>query len=281
VARLATIDDLLNGDPGEVEQLLLRASRISSLFEEHLEEDDGGEKERHWGIHASELQCARKAVYSLSNTDRVGQKIDKAWKRRFKIGHAIHDMFQADFVKLAKKWRLRPGWRVTFEPEVPIRPDLQETAADWIIYSHCDGLFVVRDEDDVPLLRIVLEMKSMSPAEYEKLRAPKPEHVEQATVYMKCLDAPVTWFLYYNKGNQNYTSSSNPSFFVKFDPDVWSGIEKKLISTHAHAAKSQLPARQESVGCEFCAFAWTCQPAYLRKKGIHTPNAKWLRMVKL
>ncbi len=281
MTRLATIDDLLNGDPDEVARLLERAARISTLFEEHLEEDDGGEKERHWGIHASELQCARKAVYSLTGTERRGAKIDKAWKRRFKIGHAVHDMFQADFEKLAAKWRLRPGWRVTFEPEVPISPELQEVAAEWLIYSHCDGVFTVRDEQDIPLLRIALEMKSMSPGEYEKLREPKPEHLEQATVYMKCLDVPVTWFLYYNKGNQNYTPSHNPTFFVKFNPAVWEGIEKKIINVHKHNAAGKLPPRQEGVGCEFCAFSWTCQPAHMKKRsGVHVPNGKWLRKVK-
>lgn len=280
MARLATIDDLLSGDPAEVAKLLKRASKVSDLYEEFVAEDDGGERERHWGIHASELQCLRKAVYSLVGTERVGTKVDNDWKKRFKIGHAVHDMFQADFRRLAEKWRLRPGWRVTFESEVPIRPDLQHVAADWAIYSHCDGVFTVRDEGDVPLLRVVVELKTKSPTEYDKLTAPEPAHVEQAHVYMKCLDVPVAWVLYYNKGNQNYTPSRNPTYFIKFDPDVWADIEKKMATVHEHAIRGELPPREESVVCQFCAFSWTCRPASVKRKGVHVPNRKWLRTVK-
>jgi CRISPR/Cas system-associated exonuclease Cas4 (RecB family) len=270
---LLTIDDLLNGEKSEVETLIAQAAGISPLYERFVAEDQGDGHERAPGIHASEVSgCQRRLVYSILG-EKKQEKIANVWKRRFKIGHAIHAMFQRDFHRMAG----REDFRIEFEDEVKINPSVGlYNASKWDIHSSCDGVFVVKDLENNPLIRVVLEIKSESPDGYEKLKKPKPDHIEQAHVYMACLDVPLTWFLYYNKGNQNYTGSDNPSFFIRYDPAVWARLEQRFEAAHIAAVTKKLPNREEGVLCEFCPYSWTCQPPYLaRKAGFHTPNPRW------
>ena len=213
---LRTIDDLLQEKPAEVERLIQEAGQLGALFEEYLVEGDGSAEARAPGLHASEIsKCDRQAVYALLGEERRDGHTDVTWKKRFLIGHAVHDMFQSAFEKMTRKKYLH----ITFEAEVKIAPELQPMAAKWNIQSHCDGVFTVRESWNGPeLYRVALEIKTKSPPEYDKLLRPEEVHVEQGHVYMACLDVPLIWFLYYNKGNQNYTNSNNPSFLLKYNP---------------------------------------------------------------
>lgn len=291
---LVTINDLLSGPPETVEKLVKKASSLSSACEEYLEENQPPDHPRPAGIHASEISgCERKIVYNIIGVEKRNL-VDPKWKRRFSIGHHIHEKFQREFQYIAHRMGLNPAqdWHISFEPEVPINPRLQPIAREWGIYSHCDGVFVIRERWDGPaILRVVLEIKSESPNQYEllmKKAKPKPDHIEQAHVYMACLDIPLTWFLYYNKGNQNYTGT-DASFLIRFDPALWGTLVERFRRAHDGAAaavgrdgelvEEKLPERTESVKCEFCAFSWTCKPAHLnaaRKptwKAVRGPNA--------
>lgn len=278
---LVTINDLLNGPAEEISPFLVKASNLCGTLEDYLTSNRPPDHARPSGIHASEISgCERKIVYNLINTEKR-DLIDPKWKKRFDIGHHIHEKFQREFAYIAHRMGLKPvqNWHITFESEVKIAPDLQPMANQWSIHSHCDGVFVIRERWDGPaVLRIALEIKSESPTQYEllmKKAKPKPDHIEQAHVYMACLDIPLTWFLYYNKGNQNYTGS-DASFLIPFDPVLWKELESRFERAHNAAANAltdsgklieeNLPPRTESVKCEFCSFSWTCQPTYLNKR---------------
>lgn len=269
---LVSIADL-DGDPAEVLELTTEATNITHRYERFLAELPRDGNTRKPGIHASEIRgCKRRVVYSILRTDRRDES-DGIWRRRFQIGHAIHEMFQKSFKHFAAESVI-----IDFEEEVPIAPELhQYYAAKWDIYSHSDGIFTIRHAETLePLIRVILEIKSASPDEFEKMRAPKPEHIDQAHVYMACLDVPFTWFLYYNKGNQNYTGADNPSFFVRFDPKKWEELELLFAEFHEAAALNVLPERTEGMLCEICPYAWTCSPKYMMKKqGVHIPHKKW------
>jgi hypothetical protein len=243
------------------------------MYERFLAEEPPDGNHRSPGIHAAECSgCERKVVYSILKTERRDEAAP-VWRKRFKIGHAIHDMFQKDFERMMG----RKDFSISFVPEVNIDPECGSyNAAKWDIYSHTDGIFVIHDLAGNPLIRVVLEIKTASPGEFEKLKAPEEAHVEQAHVYMACLDVPLTWFLYYNKGNQNYTGSDNPSFFIKYNPKIWADLEARFERMHIAAATGELPDRVEGIVCEFCAFAHTCNPKILmRRQGVHQPHAKW------
>lgn len=225
------------------------------------------------GIHASEISgCERKAVYSILGEQRV-KNIPARWRKRFDVGHAVHDMLQTHFERMARA----SGGRFSFEREVRISPKLQPVAAMWEIVSSCDGVFTFYDESGNPIARCVLEIKTSSPGEFEKLKGPQPDHIEQAHVYMACLDIPYTWFLYTNKGNQNITGSNNPAFLIPFDYAVWAKLEEKFARMLEAAATQTLPDRLESIVCEFCSYRELCQPGFLKKRTMKVDHGRWAK----
>jgi hypothetical protein len=272
---LARIADL-NGPPEEVAFRVGQATRLSELYDEFVAFDQDDVHERPPGIHASELYpCLRKPVYSLMNTPKKNN-VSKFWKQRFKVGSAIHEMLQRDFHKMAKQDAInaaktfaatiaeKMGCRLEFEDEVAVSPTHQEIAAFYKLYSHCDGIFSFFDlETDECVLRVGLEAKSKSLPEYDKLKVPEDQHIRQGHIYMACLDLPLIWFLYMNKSNQNNTDSKAPWLMV-WQPEIWTEVEARCRTALALAEKKELPPREETVICQFCPWAYTCQPLSIR-----------------
>jgi hypothetical protein len=291
---LASIADL-NGPTEEVTLRIDQAKKLSAMYDDFiaLDQDDGSARPP--GIHASEMYpCLRKPVYSVMDVPKR-PNVAKFWKQRFKVGAAIHRMLQTDFHKMAGRSRLGKMMRTVtnlaedidclfeFEDEVPVSPAHQEIAAYYKLYSHADGIFTFKDRTTgETVLRIGLEAKTMSPGEYEKLTKPKEEHVRQAHIYMGCLDLPLMWFLYMNKGNQNNTASQAP-YLQTFQPSIWAELVDRMQVIHAFAERNELPERTETVVCDFCPWSYTCQPknktssasqsqAHTRKESIRSPG---------
>lgn len=273
----------LHGPKEEVADLIDRASTLSQLYDDSIEADEGNGHLRAPGIHASEVsKCERRIVYNVLDTPKKKSGTRKIYRQRFEVGKYLHMMIQRDFHQMANK----SGGRIQFDSEVPISPKYQSLAAELNIHSSCDGVFTFRDDPYGPaVLRIGLEIKTESPDQYEKLRAPRPDHVEQAHVYMKCLDLPLFYFMYFNKGNQNNTDSLGP-FLIQFDPTLWEVLERRcrkvLAIAQAIEAKvsevrrqltsfemveAGLPDRKEGMHCDFCPYSDTCQPQRLAPKG--------------
>ena len=258
---LKSINDL--NDPANLEAGLLVLDSLSQRVEEQIENEPGDGNERPGGIHASEASnCLRRLVYGIMDTPRRGNE-SFIWKRRFRVGHKIHDMLQGEFAQ----FQYSPQHTTRFFPEVKISPDKQEMAAKWNINSSCDGVFEIyeKEPEETLILRIGIEIKSMNPDEFARLTKPKPEHIAQAHVYMACLDLPAMWFIYFNKGNQNYTKSSDRRFVIPFNPKLWAELEARFEDAHNKAYLKQLPDREESVLCQFCPFSYTCEPDCLNR----------------
>ena len=234
-------------------------------YDTWVESLQGDSSHRAVGIHASELKCVRKVVYTLLDTPKKS-RMRKVWRQRMEQGKAVHTMLQRDFKKMAEA----SNGLMEFQEEVAISPHLKSVAEELSIYSSADGVFTFREVKGGPItLRVGLEIKTESPDAYAKLIAPRPDHIEQAHVYMKCLDLPLMWFLYFNKGNQNNTTSSHP-FLITFDEKIWEGIAKRcnlsLSFADAYPHTKELPGREEGVHCEFCSYSWACKPNYLEKR---------------
>ena len=273
---LTTIAEL-NGPPEEVQRRINQARQLSALYDVYVNTKQDGH-DRAPGIHASELYpCIRQPVYSLSGVARKPQ-VAKFWKQRFKMGQRIHSMLQDDFHDMAKRsmydQALQHAQRcaqdmdcdLEFQDEVRISPEHQPIAAYYKIYSSSDGVFIFRDRQTKEMvLRVGLEIKSASPDDYAALKAPKFEHMRQAHLYMGCLDLPLLWFLYVNKGNQNNTKSEAP-YLVVYQPAIWAEIEQRFQEIHNCVNQGVLPPRTETVICEFCAWAYTCKPGKARSQ---------------
>src|SRR5581483_9717941 len=106
---LVTIADL-NGPAEEVTECVQIAKELSLMYDHVANTDDEG-KSRAPGIHASELYpCLRRAVYSLMAVERR-PRVSKFWRQRFKVGHAIHGMVQADCHEIARRSAIDNAWR--------------------------------------------------------------------------------------------------------------------------------------------------------------------------
>lgn len=227
--------------------------QLGRIFEDFLENYPDDSHTRAAGIHASELcTCKRQVVYSLFNTEKKGA-VPLPFRKRFNVGHAIHSMLQKDFDLMSRHSR----GKLHFQEEVSVNDT--EIAKRLCITSSCDGVFTFYDDTASPILRVGLEIKSASPDDFDKLKKPKEKHVEQAHVYMACLDLPLMWFLYWNKGNQNMTPSVTP-FLIRFNERLWGSLEQRAKECLEMADKEELPEREEGQHCRWCKYAWTCNP---------------------
>lgn len=279
---LTTLDDLKTL-PAEVRNgFVQQASQLSMYYEGWKSQDNGGyeykveipgSRERAPGVHASEIsKCLRRLTYGVMGEKRkppTGAQRDVNMQMRFNIGHAVHGMLQYEF-KLMCAWLNEgmfngTGWSAYFEPEVHIHPGMSQVAAQWNIHSSCDGIFCF-DFCGNTVLRVGIEIKTKSKDEFDKLKCPEPDHVEQANVYMVSLNVPLLWFVYYNKSNSNYTKCTAP-WLIQFSGELWEHrTMPHIIEAGDLASKGKLPGRTEGMFCRWCPFAWTCEPAYLKRR---------------
>lgn len=277
--QLLTIADLQRPQE-QIAPLIQEAQNIGNMYFEFIKQDDethtyqvydGSEKEREIGFHASELSgCFRRLVYSISGTEKqTTQGQDVNMKMRFRIGTAVHAMVQSDMHRMAAK----SNGYLHFRDEVRVHPELQELAKLWDIYSSMDGIFTIcrwypEYGQWYSLIRMGLEIKTQSDKDFENTKQPKEDHRDQTTVYMKCLDLPLMWTLYYNKSNSLITTPYAPWLF-QFDSARWDKLTQRMSSATEHKIKKLLPDKEEGKPCGWCPYAWHCQPDILRKKQYH------------
>ena len=238
----------------------------------------GAERDRKPGIHASEISgCARRLVYGISGIERKPdpKATDVNMRMRFRIGTAVHAMLQDDLIRMCKSGPYTgpdgTQYTLTFEPETRITSETPGPAADYGVESSSDGVFTFW-LGSLPVLRLLLEIKTSSKDEYDKLTQPKPEHTEQTHLYMACLDIPLTWLWYYNKSNSNFTKPY-PPFLFRFSEKLWSGLEARFVLNTHRAERNELPPRTESIACRWCPFGYTCGPTILQKGGAPVSSA--------
>ncbi len=259
---LTSIADLGRGQ-GTLGPFLELAASLSTLYDRYLESDEGDAHLRDPGIHASELSCPRKVYYTLLGQAKKAS-VPRKWKQRFEHGKAVHTMVQSQFKDMAK----RTGGLITFDAEVKIHGRHQEIAKELHLDSSTDGLFTFRRSlQEDPHLRILFELKTESPDGYSDIKKPKPEHVEQVHLYMRALDVPLCWIMYFNKGDQNNTTSYHP-WLLAYDENVWRRIEAKCRQILRMAELRTPPDRVEGIVCEFCPYRDkdVCAPAYLARR---------------
>lgn len=267
---LATIADLERGQQ-VLNPFLEIATSLSTMYEEYLTSDEGDAHLRDPGIHASELGCARRVYYTLLG-EKKKSKVPLKWKKRFEHGKVVHAMVQQQLGEMAR----RTGGLITFDPEVKIHSRFQKIAAELHLDSSTDGLFEFRRAvGEQPHTRVIFELKTEAPDGYTDLKKPKPEHVEQVHLYMKALDVPVAWIMYYNKGDQNNTASYAP-WFIAYDETIWQRIEKKCRVALQMAETRTPPDRVEGIWCEFCPYRDkdVCGPKYLAQRAARAKAAQ-------
>ena len=216
------------------------------------------------GVHASEVAgCGRALFYGMMGVERKSNNTNTGMIMRFNLGHAIHALLQHDFRLICEKF-VHEGATLSFEKEAKISPALGGAAEEWNIHSSCDGVFTWY-EDGEPVRRLGLEIKSESEKGFLDLHNPRDKHRAQTTVYMKCLDLPMIWVLYYNKSNSNFTAPSPPWLF-QFNHNARDQLERRIADATINVRRNSLPDKEETYECSWCPFAWTCGPKSAKEK---------------
>lgn len=284
--QLLTIADLKRPEE-ELQPLFGQAQKLAELWLEFLRQDaekyeytviDYGERERSPGIHASEMtKCQLKVVYSILGTERrvLSESVDVNMKMRMRLGTAVHAMLQSDFERMAiwyTKQYSPAGYALSFQAELPIKKELQEVSKKWDLSSSCDGAFTFWRWDGqqwVAFMRVGVEIKTSSDKQFVDRKKPDHDHMEQTCLYQACLDLPLMWVLYYNKSNSNFTTPYAPWLF-KFDSHKWENeLLPRFATAHQHAQTQQMPDRTEGMHCQWCPFAWKCNPKVLNRSSFN------------
>lgn len=240
------------------------AQDLTKIYDTFLDNYPDDSHEREAGVHATELNtCLRQVVYTLFRTQKVAH-VDRMWRKKFQVGHAIHDMLQRHFHMMVTN----SNGRLLFDDEVRV----QDTplGRELCLTSSCDGIFTFCDDQLDPFLRVAVELKSKSAEEYKKLRGPEKKHIQQAHLYMAALDVPLAWLLYWDKGTEHYTPSLQP-YLIRFDPLVWAGLADRAHTALDFAHNNQLPDQEVGLHCQWCPYAYTCNPPNERQTRVLSP----------
>jgi hypothetical protein len=257
-------------------ETLFMAKSMSTVFARWQSARGGNPHFRAPGIHPSGVShCLRKLVYSLNETEKRAAVIPSKPKPnihlpqagRLDIGTYVHDKLQRDL----HRWAAESEGRISFESEIAIDPFINPVAKDLQIYGHADGIITQWEQHEegppTPLLRLLIEIKTAAPDkfdEYVKNGEPIPEHVEQAHVYMACLDVPLCWFICVDKSSDEFTSSTT-GFLVPFNPKLWVELQERITKAWSHHIDGTLPPAVDVPHCFWCDYQWTCKPKPERK----------------
>lgn len=275
--KLTTIADLQNDG---WQPILQEVASVGDLFESWKSKDTGfnrtvpvefgDDTKRSPGLHASELNsCLRQAHYAVMGQERrlpPGDERTTNMKMRFQIGTAVHALIQDDLMRIGDETMSRTdnGLRFIFEPEVRIEPSLGGVAERFGYSSSCDGVFTFYSNQDEIILRMGLEIKTMSDKEFKKHNTPVDYHVQQATLYQKALDLPLMWYLYYNKSDSHWSRPKAP-FIQAYSEAEWRKLEARSIEVVSSCDSGIPPEREEGFHCRWCPFTYVCKPPSLNR----------------
>lgn len=203
------------------------------------------------GIHPSQLasNCLLKIYWEMEGREQR-ERHDARSHLIFDIGHVVHHMFQ-DFGR-------QGAWGERYWPESRLTGTRQALADELFIEGAADAenILVVDTVPNAPIFEVgvIHEYKTIKKKNFDKLTRPKPEHQQQATVYSKILNRPVTVYLYMCKDDQVMAD-----FPVQYDPAAWQSIEDKARMLVGHFDREEPPPATPGYHCNECVFFYGCQ----------------------
>lgn len=206
---------------------------------------------RHAGLHPSQWSkpCLLQLYWQMEGRDEF-EKISPREFLIFEVGHAIHHMLQG--------YGQNGAWGPHYKPEVRMTEGTSPVATELMVEGSADAenILVIDDIPNAPIyeLRIIHEYKTIKTENFKKLTRPKPEHMQQGTIYCATLDAPVTVFLYFSKDDSNLAD-----FPVQFDDALWSTLREKALVLVDHYDRHTPPQANVGYHCRQCGFANVCE----------------------
>lgn len=209
--------------------------------------------------------CRRKQVYEYIRAPFI-PTLDPDSLEIFDMGHAIHELVGRKLSDVGRV--LRPkniGYDLKLE--VPFDPRTDRLFTDLGIGGTCDGVIEIWTDDWRQ--RAILEAKSINKDNFEKLSAPKTEHLMQAHLYAYRFDCPIIYVWYYCKNNSKRRVYASP-----FNAKVFDAAIDYFEQLMRHVEAGTLPERDEDYyNCPRCEYRNVCQPSVLVKLRKKTDNA--------
>jgi hypothetical protein len=220
---------------------------LQARVDEHLESDIERRYDPGW-FHPSALGNPCDALLAFQYMGSMGKSTTKARTQRiFDLGTSrdedIKRYLHKSNISLMKHWGGSPTERKLASAERYIE----------IKSAHIRGEFDDLGFNDVTKETYIIEIKTMNTEEWQKLRAPKNDHIIQVHPYMFAKGVLQTIFIYENKDNQDWKT-----YVKKFDGALWHSIELRLANIVQLVESRQLPWRTPMLNDSQCAFFHMC-----------------------
>lgn len=251
----------------QYEEYPIKPLGIIPIMDKHIEQK---KSEPRFGFHPSSISleepfCAR--YHALRHTRDMlfkagicetieeandllsirGRHIDTNLQRVFDIGHAVHGMYQNDYLGsvLYGNWERYNKETNEFETQLGHRPQgknwtyVEPTIHndEYDITGHTDGILRINDE------WYLLEIKSANDASWSFMNAPREAHQKQAQLYLHSkligfehIEPKGVVFLYVNKN-----TSKEKEYLVYKDDTKIKPIFEGLAKFYSCLEKQELP----------------------------------------
>ena len=222
------------------------------------------------GVHPSGLdKCAKHMWLSCTGESQKQEKFEQPRLRRiFDLGSCWHIAMQ-DWYGERGAWgdprHYHKEVSIAFEAVNADGTPVHPVATKYWIKGHCDALLdpYITEVPGIGTVgvRVVHEYKTINSAGFAKLTGPQTKHIEQATTYAACLDAPLTVYFYLNKDDSNLQD-----FVIPFAPKVWETTIKKIEVVQAWVNGGKTPPWEHTSAilspreCVECGYRRICQP---------------------
>ncbi len=215
--------------------------------------------------------CLRKIYYSYNKVEEVSS-FDAKFKRIMRLGDAFHDILK-DTLRSAKVLIDYYGVEGPEKYTTNSKKEFIITSEELeITKGKIDGVIKVGD-------KIWLgEFKSINLKGFSTLTGPKPEHLQQATLYLYVFNQMLSEGKYSHiKELNGYTKAEGIMFLYvcKDDTDmkqynipaydrVFADLVNKIVEVRNHTEAKTLPPKTQD-WCNSCPFAAKCKANFIPK----------------
>lgn len=200
-----------------------------------------GEKRATYVIHPSQLGgCQKKAFFSFVHAPKDSRPPDPRLQRIFDVGHEGHRRIQGYFFE---------AWKRGTNGVTRAWEDVKLEIPGFSVRGELDAIIEIMGRH-----RYLVEIKTASSSQFDKLREPKIEWVWQSHIYMKAVGLQAAVVYVECKNNQEVKE-----FFLPFDNKVWAQIEESMTTLIYHATDQEIPSEVETSMCRFCDYQGACK----------------------
>lgn len=233
-------------------------------------EPDAADERDSSGVHPSALdKCAKYTWFTCTGHSGELERFDQPRMRRiFDLGSCWHIAMQ-DWYGARGAWGNPKHYHkevsIAFEAVNADGTPVHPVATKYWIKGHCDALLTcyVAEVPGIGTVatRVVHEYKTINSSGFAKLTGPQTKHIEQATAYAACLDAPFTVYFYLNKDDSNLQD-----YVIPFDTKVWNETIKRIEAVQVWVNAGEMPPWELTSAvlspreCNDCGFRRTCRP---------------------